>query len=167
MIVFLSHSVSSSDGVVAARLRAVAAAYGIQVLLPDRTKHYRNNVLNSEARKKISQSDAVVALATVHATQAEEVSVEIKAAVGLKKPVIALVEEGVTVKGIPKSQVVKFDRANPSAHEHQLISVLNRLQKNNGTEKTNELISSLGWLAKIALGLVALNKLTEALADDK
>jgi hypothetical protein len=41
------------------------------------------------------------------------------------------------------------------------------LQKNNGTEKTNELISSLGWLAKIALGLVALNKLTEALADDK
>ena len=63
MNVFLSYAVSPFDSPIAARLRAVAAAYDISIVLPDRTERPSNG-LGIDTQNKIGQSDAVIALIT-------------------------------------------------------------------------------------------------------
>ena len=98
-----------------------------------------------------------MALITTHAAQINAVNLELQAAVQAQKPIIALVENPGQVQGIAKSQVVKFDRANPTAHEHQLLVALKHIHRQ---QKQNEVRTALGWIAGIALGLVALGALT-------
>jgi hypothetical protein len=52
MRVFLSYAVGPVDASIAARLRAVAAAYDVAILLPDRTVSPTNG-LTSDTLKKI------------------------------------------------------------------------------------------------------------------
>lgn len=153
MKVFLSHAMSPQDAPIAARLRAVAAIYDIQILLPERT---RNGMPTARTMREISQSDAVVALITAQAAQINSVNRELQAAVQAEKPIIALVENPGQIQGIARSQIVKFDRANPTAHEHQLLVALNQI---NRQQKQNEIRTAVGWIAGIALGLVALSAL--------
>src|SRR5262245_20663144 len=110
MRVFLSYAVGPVDATIAARLRAVAAAYDVAILLPDRTLP-ADDELASETLKKIKQSDAVIGLLT-RGAQVASVNVvnhELGAAVQNSKPIIALVEQGVPVQGIPESQIVYFN----------------------------------------------------------
>jgi hypothetical protein len=153
MKVFLSHAMSEHDAPIAARLRAVAAAYDIQILLPDRT---RNNGPTRTTLQEISQSDAVVALVTGQTAQINSVNQELRYAAKGKKPIIALVEPPSQIRGVADNQIVTFDRGNPYGHEQQLINVLENIrQKNQG-----KLWSTLGWIAGIALALAALGALT-------
>ena len=89
MKVFLSYAVGQLDAAVAARLRAVAAAYDISILLPDRTSIIYNR-LSADTLKKIQQSDAVIGLLTTSAQVASLnlVDLELNTAEQAGKPVI-------------------------------------------------------------------------------
>jgi hypothetical protein len=155
MKVFLSYAVGELDAPIAARLRAVAAAYDISVLLPDRTQASHNG-LNSDSLAKIRQSEAVIALVTrtAQVLSVNLVNLELQAAVQAGKPIVALVEKDVPMQPLP-SQIVYFDRLNPTAHESALMNVLAQIR--NEQQKND--LTALGWIAGIALGLVALNAL--------
>lgn len=156
MKVFLSYAVGQLDAPIAARLRAVAAAYDISILLPDRTQATRGGI-SIDIRDKIKECDAVIALVTKTAQVAAVnfVNLEVQAAARVGKPVIALIEEGVPVQNIPANQIVHFNRSQPTAHEASLLSVLNQIR----SKKRKDDFTALGWIAGIALGLVALSEL--------
>src|SRR5258705_13367804 len=106
MKVFLSYAVGPLDVAIAARLRAVAAAYDVSILLPDRTA-ISNGVIATDTFMKIKQSDAVIALLTKTAqvTSLRLVNTELQTAAQAGKPVIALVEKGVEIQGVPQNQI--------------------------------------------------------------
>ncbi|MCW5968412.1 MAG: hypothetical protein KIT57_07845 [Blastocatellales bacterium] len=164
MKVFLSHSVSPHDAPVAARLRAVAATYDITLLLPEREHNYRQGRLTAEVRKQIRSSDAVIALATINALWDQSLALEISEAAQAGKPIIALVEFGVATNNIPTPNIVHFNRHNPTAHDRELVEVLKRIQSQIGAQ---QVMNALGWIAGIALGLVALNAVAEAVGPKK
>jgi nucleoside 2-deoxyribosyltransferase len=156
MKVFLSYAVGQLDAPIAARLRAVAAAYDISILLPDRTQAMRGDI-SMDIQGKIKESDAVIALVTKTAQIAAVnfVNMEVQAAARAGKPVIALIEQGVPVQNIPANQIVNFNRSEPTAHEASLLNVLNQIR----SKKRKDDLTALGWIAGIALGLVALSEL--------
>ena len=162
MKVFLSYAVGPWDAPIAARLRAVAAAYDISILLPDRTALTANG-LSVDTQTKIRQSDAVIALitSTAQAPFVSLVNSELQAAAQVNKPVIALIEQGVPIQGLPKDRIVYFNRFDPTAHEQYLINVLGQIRSQQQWKKD---LTALGWIAGIALGLVALSQLV---SDEK
>ena len=157
MNVFLSYAVGQLDSAIAARLRAVAAAYDVSILLPDRTAILCGE-LSGDTLKKIRQSDAVIGLLTrtAQVTSLNLVNAELQAAGQENKPVIALVEQGVPIQGVPENQTVYFDPLRPTAHEAALMNVLAQIRQQQKWKKD---LTALGWIAGIALGLVALNEL--------
>lgn len=156
MKVFLSYAVGPWDAPIAARLRAVAAVYDISILLPDRTQVLHNG-LPSDTQAKIREADAVIALATntAPADAINLVNLELQSATQARKPVIALVEEGVQLPPIPVTQVVYFNRYDPTVHETLLVGALNHIR----SEQVKQNWTALGWIAGIALGLVALSQM--------
>lgn len=157
MNVFLSYAVAALDTPIAARLRAVAAAYDISILLPDRTQ-LNHDGLPSETQTRIQSSDAVIALVTVTASPnlIALVNAELRAAVQLEVPVIALIEQGIHIEAAPETHVVYFDRFLPTAHEQQLGVALSKIQQR---KQSQDSLSALGWIAGIALGLIALSEI--------
>ena len=155
MNVFLSYAVGPGDGPIPARLRAVSAAYNISILLPDHT--YTSANLSADTIAKIMQSDAVIALVTTTARpeSVHLVNSELRHAAASHKPVIALMENGVPFESAPGTHLVYFDRFNPAAHESSLITALDQIRR----EKWKQDLTALGWIAGIALGLVALSQL--------
>jgi len=161
MKVFLSYAVGPWDGPIPARLRAVAAVYDISILLPDRTQLLQNG-LPSDTQAKISEADAVIVLATntAPADAIDLVNLELQNASQARKPIIALVEEGVQVQSMPVDQVVYFNRYDPTVHETLLVAALNHIR----SEQVRQNWTALGWIAGIALGLVALSQMS---SDEK
>ena len=161
MKVFLSYAVGPWDAPIAARLRAVAAVYDISILLPDRTLMLHNG-LPSDTQSKIREADAFIVLATntAPADTLELVNLELQCATQGRKPVIALVEEGVRLSSISVTQVVYFNRYDPTVHETLLVGALNHIRN----EQIKQNWTALGWIAGIALGLVALS---EMFSDEK
>lgn len=171
MNVFLSYAVGQWDAPIAARLRAVAAAYDISILLPDRIQKVTNR-LSVDTQRKIKQSDAVIALVTQTAPTwaINLVKLELQAAIQFNKPIIPLIEQGIpflavhknlslpniqSPQAMPINQIVYFNRSNPSAHESSLMNVLDQIR---GQQQWKKDLSALGWIAGIALGLVALSE---------
>ena len=161
MKVFLSYAVGPWDAPIAARLRAVAAVYDISILLPDRTQVLHNG-LPSDTQAKINDADAVIALVTntASADAIDLVNLELQNAAQARKPIIALVEEGVQLHTMPLTQVVYFNRYDPTVHETLLVQALNHIR----SEQIKQNWTALGWIAGIALGLVALS---EMFSDEK
>jgi 16S rRNA G1207 methylase RsmC len=159
--VFLSYAVGPGDAPIAARLRAVAAVYDISILLPDRTLMLHNG-LPTDTQSKIREADAFIVLATntAPADAMELVNLELQYATQARKPIIALVEEGVRLSSIPVAQVVYFNRYDPTVHETLLVGALNHIRN----EQVKQNWTALGWIAGIALGLVALS---EMFSDEK
>jgi hypothetical protein len=157
MQVFLSYAFGDFDAPNAARLRAVAAAYNITILLPDRTQATHNG-LPDDTQKKIKQSDAVIALVTrtAHAQHVVALNLELQAAAQAGKPIIPLIEQGVPFRAVPNTPIVYFDRLNPAAHESALINVLDQMRRQ---QKSKSDLTALGWIVGIALGLVALGEI--------
>lgn len=162
MKVFLSYAVGPWDAPIAARLRAVAAAYDIAILLPIRVEGFQNG-LTTDSLTKIKQSDAVIALVTATAPKelVNSVNLERQAAAQAHKPIIALIEQGVPLQSAVSGNVVYFDRLNPTAHEFSLMNALQQIRSQQQWKKDS---TALGWIAGIALGLVALS---EVLSNEK
>jgi hypothetical protein len=159
--VFLSYAVGPWDAAIAARLRAVAAVYDISILLPDRTQVLHNG-LTPDTQAKMRDADAVIALVT-NTAQADAinfVNLELQNAAQAHKPIIALVEQGAQLPPIPVTQVVYFNRNDPTVHEALLVGALNHIR----SEQIKQNWTALGWIAGIALGLVALS---EMFSDEK
>jgi hypothetical protein len=157
MNVFLSYALHPFDAPIAARLRAVAAAYEIAVLLPARSDglQYR---LTAEVENQIRASDAVIALITQNAPvqTINSVNNELRLAAQFNKPVIALIERGVKFQPGPETQVVSFNREEYAAHEQALVDALSNVRQKLQLKRG---LVSLGWIAGITLGLVALSEL--------
>lgn len=155
MKVFLSYGVGPWNGPIPARLRAVAAIYDISILLPDRTQVLHNG-LPSDTKLKIGEADAVIVLVTntAPADAIDLVNLELQNATQSHKPIIALVEEGVQFQSMPIDQVVYFNRSDPTVHETLLVGALNHIR----SEQVRQNWTALGWIAGIALGLVALSQ---------
>ncbi len=155
MKVFLSHALSPSDGALAARLRAVALAYNVELVLPNNENRQLLPVAN---RRKIKQSDAVIVLITNNAQQVEAVNLELVLANQEKKPLIALVESPHLIRDLPSNQIIVFNRHYPKWHENQLFTALEQIktQKN-----TSEVLNVLGAIGLVALGFLALGELTK------
>ena len=148
MKVFLIHSIRPDDGPVASRLRAVAAAYGVSVVLPLRG----TLPLSGETRSEIANSAAVIVLATTSAIHDPHVAAEAHEAIRLRKPMVALVEKGVILlRELDASHVVRFARENPAAHEQELLRALKSLGKTGAPP-----LAAVGWIAGIAVALVGL-----------
>jgi hypothetical protein len=143
-------------------LRVVAAAYDIAILLPIRTAVVQNGI-TTDTLTKIKQSDAVIALVTKAAPAhlVNVVNLECQAAAQAGKPIIALIEQGLTLQSAAPGSVVYFDRLNPTAHE---FSLMNALQQIRNQQQWKKDLTALGWIAGIALGLVALG---EVLGNEK
>lgn len=161
MKVFLSYAVGPWDAPIPARLRAVAAVYDISILLPDRTQVLHNG-LPSDTQAKINDADAVIVLATntAPADAIDLINLELQNATQARKPIIALVEEGVQLQPMPVTQVVYFNRYDPTVHETLLVGALNHIR----SEQIKQNWTALGWIAGIALGLVALSQMS---SDEK
>ena len=84
-----------------------------------------------------------------------------KTAAELKRPVITLIEQEMSFYVPPNSHVIYFNRLDPTAHESSLVQVLTAMR--NEIQHKQDL-TTLGWIAGIALGLVALGAL---LAEEK
>ena len=157
MNVFLSYAVHPFDAPIAARLRAVAAAYEIAILLPARTNgvQYRPT---AEVESQIRSSEAVIALIAGNAPDQtiNSVNNELQLATQFGKPVIALIERNVQFQPGPETQVVFFNRLKPAEHEQALVDALAKLRQKLQFKQS---LISLGWIAGIALGLVALSEL--------
>jgi hypothetical protein len=154
--VFLSYAVGPLDAPIAARLRAVAAVYDISILLPDRTQVLHNG-LPSDTKAKIREADAVIVLVTTTAPPdaASLVNLELPDAIEARKPIIALVEQGVLLPPIPLTQVVYFNRYDPTVHEALLVRALNHIK----SDQVKQNWTALGWIAGITLGLIALSEM--------
>jgi hypothetical protein len=83
------------------------------------------------------------------------VNAELQTAEQERKPIIALVEQGVPVQGLPESQIVYFNPLIPHQHEHALMQVVEQIRR----QQHKKDLTALGWIAGIALGLVALSEL--------
>ncbi len=156
MNVFLSYAVGPGDGPIAARLRAVAAAYELAIVLPDRTQIFHNS-LAIDTLTKVNESDAVIALVTKTAPfdELNAVKLELTAATLAAKPIVGLIEQGMASPYPAVANMVYFDRHNPNAHETALMQALQQLRNQQQWKKD---LTALGWIAGIALGLVALNE---------
>lgn len=157
MNVFLSYAVAAIDLPTGALLRAVAARYNISILLPDRTQISHNGI-GADTQDKIRRSDAVIALVTKAApiSSINVVNLELQIAAQLGKPVIPLVESGVQIQPAPNTQIVYFNSFDLTAHEKQLDQALANI---NRQQQLKQGLTALGWIAGIALGLIALNEL--------
>jgi hypothetical protein len=160
---FLSHSVSAHDAAIAARLRAVAAVYGIELELPDRPRasyqrrkrRLQPTDLSPDSQAKIDRTDVVIGLVTQDASFfTPDVLLEINYALERGKPVILLLEQGAALSVPAGVRIVSFDRANPIGHERELLNALKAI-KSDAQRKT------VGAFVGIALGLLALAYLSE------
>lgn len=155
MRVFLSYALPSSDDALPARLRAMALAYDVELLLPNANERQH---LIFETKQKIKKSHAVIALVTNNAPQVQAVNLELQEANQQKKPIIALVESYDLIQNVPQDRVVLINRFNPSQHETRLFEVLELIA---AEQRGKELVTTLAGLGLIALGLYAFGELTK------
>lgn len=170
MKVFLSYALSPYDSALSARLRAVALAYNLELILPnadDRQNNVSNNI------QKIKDCDAVIVLISElqsgiydgnafqyqnYDIEIQSVNTELNEAIRLNKPIIALVEKPGLITGLPESQIIIFNRQNPVEHESLLFQALKSIESNKNTA---DLLKALGALGLVALGFLALNEFTK------
>ncbi|HSO73623.1 MAG TPA: TIR domain-containing protein [Blastocatellia bacterium] len=153
--VFLSYNTTRDEMVVVWRLQTLAAASGLHL-----------EVLNSEQRsdwatvaQKIDEADSVIAFLTKQASK--QVELELRYALSRGKPVIPIVERGVSTKlinvllqqsGIP---VFVLDPDKPGTMESNLAEYLRT--KKLDKEKRNAILALAGTIA----GLFLLQELTQ------
>lgn len=153
--VFLSYNTTRNEMVVVWRLQTLAAASGLhlEVLSPDQRADWRT------VTKTIDAADSVIAFLTRQATK--QVENELRYALDHGKPVIPIVERGVSTKLISVlleksgTPVFVLDADNPGAMESMLADYLRK--KKLDQEKRNAILALAGTMA----GLFLLQELTQ------
>lgn len=153
--VFLSYNTSRDEMVVVWRLQTLAAASGLHL-----------EVLNHEQRsdwsivtQKIDEADSVIAFLTKQASR--QVENELRYALSRGKPVIPIVERGVSTKLISVLlqqsgvRVFELDPDNPGMMESMLADYLRKEKLSRKTR--NAILALAGALA----GLFLLQELTQ------
>jgi hypothetical protein len=176
MKVFLSYALSPLDSPLSARLRAVALAYNIELLLPgvENRQH-----LPFENKKKIEDSNAILILLSnnpipyrpasflqplTYEEELQSVNAELIEATRLRKPIIALVESPLLIQGLPPNQVIVFNRHDPTQHENLLFQSLSKIR---AQKNTDDIVKALGALGLVALGFFALTEFTKEASGQK
>jgi hypothetical protein len=153
--VFLSYNTSRDEMVVVWRLQTLAAASGLHLEV---LSHEQRSEL-STVTQKISEADSVIAFLTKQATK--QVESELRYALLLGKPVIPIVERGVSTKLITAlleqsgTPVFFLDPNNPGMMESKLADYLRK--KKLDQEKRNAILALAGTIA----GLFLLQELTQ------
>lgn len=157
MKVFLSYALPPYDNVLPARLRAIALAYDVELLLPNADER---QTLTSATKKKIKQSQAVIAFVANYAQpfEIEAVNLELQEAVLQQKPIVPLVESYNLIQNFPPERVVLFNRLVPTQHEAKLFEILNSI---TGKQREKELFTALAGLGLVVLGLYTFGELTK------
>lgn len=81
---------------------------------------------------------------------------ELQVAAQFSKPVITLIEQGIQIQPAPGTQIVYFNRFEPAAHEKPLVDALANIRQQKEWKQS---LIALGWVAGIALGMIALSEL--------
>lgn len=153
--VFLSYNTSRDEMVVVWRLQTLAAASGLhlEVLNPEQRSDW------GTVAKRIDEADSVIAFLTKQATK--QVENELRYALSRRKPVIPIVERGVSTKLISDlleksgTPVFFLDADNPGIMESMLADYLRKQKLDQ--EKRNAILALAGTIA----GLFLLQELTQ------
>lgn len=147
MNLYLSYSLSPTDLYLAGMLISQAQQKQIQV----HSSHSQATIgadPTGAVTETIRSSDIVVAIVSTDSRSKENVLMELGIAVGFGRPVLALVENGVSVlqqlRGI---QLVQFDRNNMGAALSRMALILDEHRKQADANK---------WLVAAGIGLFAL-----------
>jgi nucleoside 2-deoxyribosyltransferase len=161
--VFLSYSTDPDEHAIVWRLQTLAASHGIQVFVPQRagakarTPRRNAPLLSDDVRSAIENSDCVLAIITSRTGPAVEK--ELNYALGQRKLIIPVVEQGVHEDSFLSrfERVFMFSRSNgdPGRLESEVLDFL-RQQKLN---KENR--QAVGALVAIGTGLLLLSALAK------
>lgn len=155
MKVFLSHAASPFDIAFASRLRAVALGYDVELLLPDAL---HRQFVTPATKRKIKQSEAVIALVTNQASQPQAVNLELQEAAAQNKPIIAFVENPKLIQNLSSEQIVVFHRDFKELGENQLFKVVRKIAAQRNQEQLGQTLAALGL---VTLGMLAFGELVK------
>lgn len=156
--VFLSHS--TLDGHLVQVVREQATTLGVNVYLHE--EHPEPGVqLSTKLIEAIERSDALIVLITRNASASNFVNQEIGVALGKQKPIIPLVEKGVSANLLAMLQGVEyvpFDATDLSSSLSTLTSRIHHLQATRATAQIRALENQVEnqRQALVAMSLVAL-----------
>lgn len=161
--VFLSYSTDPEESAIVWRLQTLAASHGLQMFVPQRAgvkvPSSRRNapVLSEDVRAAIDVADCILAIITSRTGPAVEK--ELNYALGQRKLIIPIVEQGVHEPSFLSrfARVFTFSRLNgdPGRLESEVLEFL-RQQKLN---KENR--QAVGALVAIGTGLLLLSALAK------
>jgi len=158
--VFLSHS--SGDAEVVNMFRNQAVAAGVEVYLAEHDVQAGES-LAMKVRSAIRRSDAIVVLLTKSGAASAYVHQEVGVAVEAGKPVIPIVETGVSsLAMLGGIEYISFDPAHPEGAIRDLTSLLTRLaeqmrREDEARARRQPQMEMLVLLGLLVLVLVALS----------
>ncbi|MHB1940605.1 MAG: toll/interleukin-1 receptor domain-containing protein [Candidatus Dormibacteria bacterium] len=124
--IFISHSSRDPLAVETVRLQLLAAGVTPYMYEYD---HRPGAVLVDKLRAAIAASDAVVVLLTAAGAGSETVHQEIGISLGLRKPVIPLVEAGVGAKELALLNGLEYVLFDPQSPQAALAAMTNQVQR--------------------------------------
>ena len=110
--VFISHNMNDEDTALIQRASDQAKAAGIEFYIAEQDKK-PGEPLSGKIEEAVKRCDCLVAFWTKGGARSSFVSQEIGVAVGLRKPTLIVVEEGVPIEGfLVGRETIKLDRQN-------------------------------------------------------
>lgn len=145
-IVFLSHSMTSDDQPFVRQIADVLESQGITCYVAERDGKFGQSLAN-KVEQALRNADCVVALLTQGGSQSAFVNQEIGLAQGIGKPIVPIVEKGLSLCGFKAGvEWIEFDRENPQQALLKFAPHMVRLAA--AKEKAN----AIGALVLAALG---------------
>jgi hypothetical protein len=155
--VFLSYSLDPAEHALAWRLQTLAAAYGLEMYVPERaTSGAAHGGTPLAIRNAIDKSDCVLAIITAQANL--NVQKELKYAIDKNKLIIPIVHSDVVDNPLlaPFPHVFVFSPwDSPGKVEGEVLEFLN--QQHQSKEKRQ----AIGALVAVGVGLLLLSSLSE------
>jgi hypothetical protein len=146
-MLYFSTSVSEADGILGARLQALAAVYGLKLRIADHSGH-PEPPMSGNATNPIDFADLVIGLVTRDSKRPDDVMKDIRYALAHDRPAMLLLEKDAPAQGLDGIHVISFDRSAPRAHEKELVEALKPIRA--------ECRPAAFWLAIFAMGFMNL-----------
>lgn len=142
---FISYNATEEERVFVYRLQTLATSSGIKVMLPHRV----GKGPGRETRARIAACDLMIAFLT--ARQTTHVRDELKLAVALKKPVLAIQRKGSARPAVPSIHWIEYDeKRGIAATESQILEVLrDKLSKKQAQQGAVVAVLGIALLAML------------------